>query len=177
MGQFFFSSSNSRVLLLGASGVGKSSLCAQFLSSEHINAYDKVGQCHFSFLSTANSLRHLEFLETRNHDQNHIKHFFATTDNSLIGKRDFRARIFARLAVFYFSSSSNPFLTALTEDSVMKEVSVAVDGEEARISFVDHMHGEMSVIRIMIIFFKIMIMIWTIWLLRTHECDLVLMKI
>ena len=28
----------------------------------------------------------------------------------------------------------------------MKEVSVAVDGEEARISFVDHMHGEMSVI-------------------------------
>ena len=27
----------------------------------------------------------------------------------------------------------------------MKEVSVAVDGEEARISFVDHMHGEMSV--------------------------------
>ena len=31
------------------------------------------------------------------------------------------------------------------EDSVMKEVSVAVDGEEARISFVDHMHGEMSV--------------------------------
>jgi len=62
-----------RVLLLGASGVGKSSLCAQFLSSEHINAYDKV------------------------------------------------------------------------EDSVMKEVSVAVDGEEARISFVDHMHGEMSV--------------------------------
>ena len=34
----------------------------------------------------------------------------------------------------------------VAEDSVMKEVSVAVDGEEARISFVDHMHGEMSVI-------------------------------
>ena len=33
----------------------------------------------------------------------------------------------------------------VAEDSVMKEVSVAVDGEEARISFVDHMHGEMSV--------------------------------
>ena len=31
----------------------------------------------------------------------------------------------------------------------MKEVSVAVDGEEARISFVDHMHGEMSVMMIM----------------------------
>ena len=91
----------------------------------------------------------LEFLETRNHDQNHLKHFSATTDNSLIGKRDFRARIFARL-VF---SSSNPFLTALTEDSVMKEVSVAVDGEEARISFVDHMHGEMSVIMVMTFFF------------------------
>ena len=30
--------------MLGASQVGKSSLCAQFLSSEHINAYDKVGK-------------------------------------------------------------------------------------------------------------------------------------
>ena len=36
-------------------------------------------------------------------------------------------------------------VTHAAEDSVMKEVSVAVDGEEARISFVDHMHGEMSV--------------------------------
>ena len=33
-----------RVLMLGAPGVGKSSICAQFLSSEHINAYDKVGE-------------------------------------------------------------------------------------------------------------------------------------
>ena len=30
--------------MLGAEGVGKSSLCAQFLSSEHINAYDRVGK-------------------------------------------------------------------------------------------------------------------------------------
>ena len=30
--------------MLGASQVGKSSLCAQFLSSEHINAYDKHTQ-------------------------------------------------------------------------------------------------------------------------------------
>ena len=44
----------------------------------------------------------------------------------------------------------------------MKEVSVAVDGEEARISFVDHMHGEMSVI---------MIMIWTIYR-RVAKSDL-----
>ena len=35
------------VLLLGAPGVGKSSLCAQFLSSEHINAYDKVGMATY----------------------------------------------------------------------------------------------------------------------------------
>ena len=33
-----------RVMMLGAPGVGKSSICAQFLSSEHINAYDKVGE-------------------------------------------------------------------------------------------------------------------------------------
>ena len=30
--------------MLGAASVGKSSLCAQFLTSEHINAYDKVGE-------------------------------------------------------------------------------------------------------------------------------------
>ena len=33
-----------RVLMLGASGVGKSALCTQFLSSAHINTYDWV-QC------------------------------------------------------------------------------------------------------------------------------------
>ena len=33
-----------RVLMLGASGVGKTSLCAQFLSSDHINTYDRAGQ-------------------------------------------------------------------------------------------------------------------------------------
>lgn len=59
--------------MLGAPGVGKSSICAQFLSSEHINAYDKV------------------------------------------------------------------------EDSVCKEVSVAVNEAETRLVFVDHRHGEMSV--------------------------------
>ena len=30
--------------MLGAASVGKSSLCAQFLTSEHINAYDTVGE-------------------------------------------------------------------------------------------------------------------------------------
>ena len=33
----------------------------------------------------------------------------------------------------------------IAEDSVCKEVSVAVDDEEKRIVFVDHQHGEMSV--------------------------------
>ena len=31
------------------------------------------------------------------------------------------------------------------EDDVSKEVSVNIDGEETRICFVDHQHGEMSV--------------------------------
>ena len=31
------------------------------------------------------------------------------------------------------------------EDAISKEVSVAVDGAETRIHFVDHQHGEMSV--------------------------------
>lgn len=62
-----------RVLLLGGPQVGKSSLCAQFLSSEHINAYDRV------------------------------------------------------------------------EDTVCKEVSVAVNKEEKRLVFVDHQHGDMSI--------------------------------
>ena len=30
--------------MLGAQGVGKSSLCSQFLSSEHVNTYEKVGE-------------------------------------------------------------------------------------------------------------------------------------
>ena len=38
----------------------------------------------------------------------------------------------------------------------MKEVSVAVDGEEARISFVDHMHGEMSVMMMKIAMMNMM---------------------
>ena len=75
--------------MLGASQVGKSSLCAQFLSSEHINAYDKVGKN-------------------------------ATGDNS--------------------DKDDN-----IAEDSVCKEVSVAVNDSETRIIFVDHQHGDMSV--------------------------------
>jgi len=62
-----------RILLLGSGQVGKSSLCAQFMSSDHVNTYLKV------------------------------------------------------------------------EDDVCKEVSVNVDGEETRIIFVDHQHGDMSV--------------------------------
>ena len=75
--------------MLGASQVGKSSLCAQFLSSEHINAYDKVGK-------------------------NTIK-----LDND----------------------ADDTF----AEDSVCKEVSVAVNDAETRIIFVEHEHGDMSV--------------------------------
>lgn len=62
-----------RVVLLGSGQVGKSSLCAQFMSSDHVNTYLRV------------------------------------------------------------------------EDDVCKEVSVNIDGEETRIIFVDHQHGEMSV--------------------------------
>ena len=78
--------------MLGASQVGKSSLCAQFLSSEHINAYDKVGK----------SCGKLKRKNTN----------------------------------YKFS-----------EDSVCKEVSVAVNEAETRIMFVDHQHGDMSVRR------------------------------
>ena len=75
--------------MLRASQVGKSSLCAQFLSSEHINTYDKVGKgC---------------------------------------GK--------------HTKGTNYIFL----EDSVCKEVSVAVNDAETRIIFVDHQHGDMSV--------------------------------
>ena len=33
-----------RVAMLGASGVGKSALTSQFLSSDHMNTYDNVGK-------------------------------------------------------------------------------------------------------------------------------------
>ena len=33
-----------RVLLLGSGQVGKSSLCAQFMSSDHVNTYLRVGK-------------------------------------------------------------------------------------------------------------------------------------
>ena len=33
-----------RVAMLGASGVGKSALTSQFLSSDHMNTYDAVGE-------------------------------------------------------------------------------------------------------------------------------------
>jgi len=61
-----------RVLMLGGPGVGKSSICCQFLSSEHVNTYARV------------------------------------------------------------------------EDSVEKEVVVAVNGEESRVVFIDHQHGTMK---------------------------------
>ena len=41
---------------------------------------------------------------------------------------------------------------ALTEDSVCKEVSVAVNDAETRLIFVDHQHGDMSV-RLCAVFF------------------------
>ena len=37
------------------------------------------------------------------------------------------------------------------EDDVCKEVSVNVDGEETRIIFVDHQHGDMSVSKIKVL--------------------------
>lgn len=61
-----------RVMMLGGAGVGKSSLCSQFLSSEHANTYERV------------------------------------------------------------------------EDTLEKEVIVAVNDKQSRIVFIDHQHGEMS---------------------------------
>ena len=43
-----------RILMLGAPGVGKSSLCSQFLSSDHINTYVSVGR-PFLILRTNNN--------------------------------------------------------------------------------------------------------------------------
>ena len=48
-----------RVLILGAAGVGKSSLCSQFLSSEHINTYATVGE--FVISGKSSSLMRLVF--------------------------------------------------------------------------------------------------------------------
>lgn len=61
-----------RVVMLGGEGVGKSSICCQFLSSEHVNTYARV------------------------------------------------------------------------EDSVEKEVVVAVNGLESKVVFIDHQHGAMK---------------------------------
>jgi GTPase SAR1 family protein len=36
--------------MLGAAGVGKTSLCAQFLSSDHINTYDRAGKFYLPIL-------------------------------------------------------------------------------------------------------------------------------
>ena len=85
-----------RVLLLGASGVGKSSLCAQFLSSEHINAYDKVGPWSVNVMSSDNlgpSLAsHLLILsvcqkEMENGECCRIVLFYLWSDKRLIVKR------------------------------------------------------------------------------------------
>ena len=74
--------------MLGSGQVGKSSLCAQFMSSDHVNTYLKVGK-KYCPISQSYSL--------------------------------------------------------FAEDDVCKEVSVSIDGEETRLIFVDHQHGEMSV--------------------------------
>ena len=33
-----------RVVMLGGQGVGKSAICSQFLSSDHVNTYESVGK-------------------------------------------------------------------------------------------------------------------------------------
>ena len=35
-----------RVIIIGGDKVGKSSLCAQFVTSEHVNTYNVVGSIH-----------------------------------------------------------------------------------------------------------------------------------
>ena len=77
-----------KVLMLGAPGVGKSSLCVQFVTSEHVNTYHSVG----------------EALED--------------------------------------TTSLPPVF--ISDDSVCKEVNLAVNKEEARLLFIDHKHGEIS---------------------------------
>lgn len=43
-----------KVAMLGATGVGKSSLTSQFLTSDHMNTYDNVGE--FKFLGKSYTL-------------------------------------------------------------------------------------------------------------------------
>ena len=40
-----------RVVMLGGQGVGKSAICSQFLSSDHVNTYENVGRREDFFLS------------------------------------------------------------------------------------------------------------------------------
>ena len=84
-----------KVLMLGASEVGKSSLCVQFVTSEHVNTYHSVGEA---------------------------KHYI--TEHHI-----------TRLSCNTLS---------ISDDSVCKEVHMAVNKEEARIVFIDHKHGEIS---------------------------------
>ena len=77
--------------------VGKSSICCQFLSSEHVNTYARVGE----------DPRFEDFLQRKN-------------------------------GTYIDNVESFP------EDSVEKEVVVAVNGEEARVVFIDHQYGAMK---------------------------------
>ena len=76
--------------------VGKSSICCQFLSSEHVNTYARVGE------------------DPRFED-------LKTKEEWYIGN-----------------------VESFPEDSVEKEVVVAVNGEEARVMFIDHQYGAMK---------------------------------
>ena len=83
-----------KVLMLGAPGVGKSSLCVQFVTSEHVNTYHSVGKA---------------------------QHPPDRPDSPYLGEK-----------------------ISISDDSVCKEVNMAVNKEEARLVFIDHKHGEIS---------------------------------
>ena len=40
-----------RVVMFGGAGVGKSALCSQFLSSDHVNTYESVGENKYQSIS------------------------------------------------------------------------------------------------------------------------------
>ena len=40
-----------RVVMLGGPGVGKSAISSQFLSSDHVNTYESVGETNFALKS------------------------------------------------------------------------------------------------------------------------------
>ena len=56
-----------KVLMLGASEVGKSSLCVQFVTSEHVNTYHSVGEAKHYITEHNTSSHHISPHHTTSH--------------------------------------------------------------------------------------------------------------